>query len=223
MSPASRRAFLGALVSGSLALLSGCSGALFGGSTTNEDDKNTESVKSEKGSKASKTNTTGRSTQTSTPVFTDFSIENVSTTCPEPDYAYHAVTPVPYPTPVEPANINSVIGFLTDVESAYLDNWVVLNYDPIPTPTSTPETPTPHEVDYPEIFASYQKKVILQDMAKAFVIHFQYERIVGDKVEGRYTVNYYISSEGLARAEEEGYVYPGPHPTEDGKLISCDT
>lgn len=160
--------------------------------------------------------------------FENLSTDGMPTECPQPDYAYHAVTPVPYPTPSVPDDADSVVKLAAGIEAAYLDNWVVLNYDPLDSGTTTPDTPTPSHVDYPDVAASYETRTVLQETENgvvttesAFVVHLRYERLVAGDVEGRYTVNYYLAESAVARAEAEGYGRPGPHPTDEGVLLSC--
>lgn len=157
---------------------------------------------------------------TDTPGFEGLSTDGMTTECPMPDYAFHATTPVPYPTPAASTDAGVAIDLATDIEAAYLDNWVVLNYEPLPTATTTSGREAAPDIQYPAVSASYQSRRVLQ-RTPGVVVHLEYERLINGDVAGRYTVNYYLTASAVARAEATGYRQPGPHPTEEGVLLSC--
>lgn len=205
MPPSTRRTLLARVATLSTVVLAGCTGE-----TSDEPTGRTPPAADDTTAGADDP-TVG--TTTETPVFEHLSTDGMVADCPMPDYASHATTPVPYPTPAAPEDAGAAIDLVTDIEAAYLDNWVVLNYDPLPTPTEP-------EVQYPAVSASYDARTVRQHET-GVVVHLQYERRVAGDLEGTYTVSYYLTPSSVARAETPGYHRPGPHPTEEGVLLTC--
>lgn len=162
-----------------------------------------------------------RNPQTNTPVFKIHSADGLPSKCPEPDYAYHATTAVPYPTPSASVHKRSAIELAVEIEAAYLDNWTILTRSPYPTPTADSDTPHPHNVEYPDASAEYESRTAIQQTERGFVVHLAYKRMVNGDFLGNYTVNYYLTDGLIVRAQREGYHFPGPNPTTDGTLLEC--
>ena len=188
------------------------------------------------------TGTAGGTTTSDTGVpFEDLSTAGMPTECLRFDYAYYATTPAPSPTPAAPPSETGAVELATAYERAYLRNWVVLNENPVDESTGTAESPTPSDESptgttqrptanpptYPAITAEYAARKVLGRTDRGAVVALRYDRILGGETRpreslGRYTVTYYLTDEATARAETAGDERPGPHPTEEGVLLSCE-
>ena len=163
--------------------------------------------------------TTGTTTGTEAP-FTDVSMAEAPAGCPMPDYASHARTPAPYPTPSLSSSDQAAADLAVNMEAAYLTNWVTKNRTPKPTPTQTRSSTAHPTVDYPAVEATYDNKTVYRFDGGA-IVHLEYIRTVGDDRQSKYTVNYYFAEDAVARAEASGYSSPGPHPIKDGIVLTC--
>ncbi len=124
--------------------------------------------------------------------------------------------------PANPASRESAVERAVRIETAFVENQVVLDREPPTyTPTDGRTSETAVRDAYPDVTVGYERRETLQHTDRNWVVHLQYTRHLDDDVEGRYTVNYYISGYNAARAAVEGFEYPGPHPTDEGVLLNC--
>lgn|GEM_PF-2223305 len=220
MSPYRRRRVLAGLAS--LGALSGCS--------LNESDPQDSVLSpperpapSTQSSSETDSDDTETSTESSTPgVFAGLTVQTERTWCPRDEHWEPYYHRTPMPPPGRPANLTreTAVEYAASYEAYALTYMAVDEYGP-QTPVPPTETNRPGIPAFPDTEMQDRSARVLTELEDTFVVQVSYTRFVEGESRGRYTVNYYVSSEQTIRAEAEGDASPGPNPTTVGTILEC--
>jgi hypothetical protein len=161
--------------------------------------------------------------ESSTPgVFTDLTVETERTWCPGDEHWEPYYHRTPMPPPGRPANLTreTAVEYAASCEAYVLTYVAVDEYGP-QTPVPPMETDMPGVPAFPDTELRDRSTRVLTALEDTFVVQVSYSRFVEGESRGRYTVNYYVSSERTIRAETEGDASPGPNPTTAGTILEC--
>lgn len=162
-------------------------------------------------------------TESSTPgVFTDLTVETARTWCPRDEHWEPYYHRTPMPPPGRPTNLTreTAVEYATSYEGYVLTYMAVDEYG-AQTPVPPTETNRPGIPAFPDTEMQDRSARVLTALEDTFVVQVSYTRFVEGESRGRYTVNYYVSSEQTIRAEVQGDASPGPNPTTVGTILEC--
>lgn len=149
-------------------------------------------------------------------------VETERTWCPADNHWEPYYHRTPMPPPGRPGNLTSetVVEYVASYESYVLTYVAVDEFGP-QTPIPPTETDVPGLPAFPDTAMQDRSTTVLTALEDTFVVQESYTRFVEGESRGRYTVNYYVSSEQTIRAEAEGDVSPGPNPAKSGTVLEC--